>query len=496
MSVGWRLEFTGGPVDPPSNFHPMVDAWADIEPRERALNLTPGTPILVRPEGDLDFRLVEYFTRSLEFTGLATTSKATYGGEMRGWFDFIRDSEGIDWDEASSQTFVAFRTFRMHTGDDENRVSPATFAKSVPALRGFYTWAVNHRYIDESPIPVTQLSDSPGAQPKNKRASRDKWILPRTYGLWRNVGLLDCSATYDAEALEVKAASARSAAARGRNQLRNIAYTDLLLTSALRNRELAHVLVSELPTTSTDEVMLPSTTAKGGRERSWMSLSPYPLQAVDRYVRTVRRAQVLIARAHGGYEGREWIIATDLNPSSGTLRMADSGQRRSLDSLTVEERPRLLIDTSGELEPLMLWLNESGVPMGHRSWGNVFTKANQRLAGEYRRLGIRSAPPRISAHSLRFTCALFTLLSFVQVIDQRLGIDPLEPWVEARYAEAFDFVKDMLGHADEGTTKGTYLKPLRDLRRMDALGQDRTLPNLMEWLAQESALVTSPGVQA
>jgi integrase len=449
---------------------------------------------LVRPEGDLDFRLVEYFTRSLEFTGLADTSKVTYANELRTWFEFLRVTDRGEWDEATVDLFLEFRTWRLHTAENEGRVSPATFKKAIPALKGFYGWAVSRGYVVESPVPEARFAGSPGLTPKNARASRDRWVLPRTYGMWRNVGLLDYAAMLDSATLEVRASGARTPAARGRNQIRNVAYTDLLLTSALRNRELSHLLLSELPATPSAEAILPSTLAKGARDRAWMVLSPHPLAAVDLYVRSVRRAQVMTARARGAYEGPQWIEASALDTAAGVLMFA-GGRRRSLESLTVQERPRLLVETESGREPLMLWLYELGIPMDARSWGNVFTKGNARVAAEYGRLGVRSAAPRVSAHSLRFTCALFTLLAFVQVIDERLGVDPVEPWVEARYTEAFDFVREFLGHAADETTKGIYLKPVRDLRRLNAIGRDRTLPSLMDWLAQESALVANPKVQ-
>jgi integrase len=413
---------------------------------------------------------------------------------MRSWFGFLQATDNIEWDEATCESFVSYRTWRLFTAENEGRVTPATFKKAVPALKMFYDWAVGKGYIEESPIPKAKFQGSPGAIPKNAREQRHKWVTPRTYAMWRNVGLLDRVAIFDMDTGEVRGDIDQVRGARGRNQTRNVAFTDLMITTALRNRELSHLLVPEVPSIAGEESLLPSTISKGSRERSWIVLSPEVLASVDYYIRTVRRAQIRTARARGKYRDSHWILTSSEGAPSGSVRMP-SGALRSLDTFSVEERPRLLIDSSEGPEPLMLWLNETGEPMDADSWGNVFMKANNRVSREYVRLGVRSPSPRISAHSLRFTCALFTLLSFAQVIDERLGLDSTSPWIEANYAEAFDFVREFLGHADEGTTKGIYLKPVRDLRRLNGLGGERSLPSLMEFLAKESHLVHNPMVE-
>lgn len=487
------LAFSGGPASVPEGFHPKVDEWADIEERERSLHVAPRTPILVRPDGELDYRVSEYLTRCLSFRGLAVTSQETYAQEMRSWFGFLAATDDIGWEEATTESFLAYRTWRLFTAENEGRVTAATFKKSVPALKMFYDWAVSRGYVEASPIPEGALPRSAGTVPKNAREQRNKWITPRTYAMWRNVGLLDRAAVFDSDTGEVRAGAEQVRGARGRNQTRNVAFTDLMLTTALRNRELSHLLVPEVPSTAGEDAILPSALSKGSRERAWLVLSPVSLTHVDHYIRTVRLAQVRTARARGRYAGDRWIVVASEGVPAEAVRMP-SGAVRSLDTFSVDERPRLLIDNGEGVEPLMLWLNETGEPMDADSWGNVFTKANVRVATEYGRLGIRSAPPRVTAHSLRFTCALFTLLSFVEVIDERLGLDPVSPWVEANYSEAFDFVREFLGHADEQTTKDIYLKPVRDLRRVNGLGGERSLAGLMEFLAQESPLVHNPRV--
>lgn len=487
------LAFSGGPASAPEWFHPKVDEWADIEERERTLRVAPRTPILVRPDGEMDYRVTEYLTRCLAFRGLAATSQETYAQEMRSWFSFLAATDDIDWEEATTESFLAYRSWRLFTAENEGRVTPATFKKSIPALKMFYDWAVSKGYVDSSPIPEGAMPRSPGAIPKNAREQRNRWVTPRTYAMWRNVGLLDRAAVLDSDTSEVRADAERVRGARGRNQTRNVAFTDLMLTTALRNRELAHLFVPEVPSRAGEDAILPSTLAKGSRERAWLVLSPVSLTHVDHYIRTVRRAQIRTARGRGRYANDRWILVSSDGAPPASVRMP-SGAIRSLETFSMDERPRLLIDNGEGPEPLMLWLNETGEPMDADSWGNVFTKANDRVAAEYRRLGVRTAPPRVTAHSLRFTCALFTLLSFVQVIDERLGLDPVSPWVEANYSEAFDFVREFLGHADERTTKDIYLKPVRDLRRLNGLGGERTLTGLMEFLAQESPLVHDPRV--
>lgn len=489
---GWTLEFTGERVGPPAGFHPLADAWADIVAVEGALHVAPGTPILLRPDGEPDYRVTAFFTRSLEFDRLATTAKATYATELKNWLNFLHAVGEIEWDEATGDWFRRYRMWRLVARENPSRVTPATFAKCVPALRMFYEWAVDEGYALEIPLPKRLSAHSTGGVPKDRRATRDRWVMPETYAMWRNVGLRNRMAEFS-DASAVVATRTTSPGTRDRNQLRNVAFTDLALTTALRNREVAHLLWSELPSSASADAFLPGTLAKGGRERGWSILTPQPFRNVDLYLRTVRRAHVAAGRRSGVYERPGWIVVSGAGVEAGQV-VLPGGEVLDVGLFSVEERARLLIETDGGPEPMMVWLTETGVPMDASSWNNVFRKANGRVASEYRRLGVRSAPPRLSAHSLRSTCALFTLVSYVRAIDERLGIDPAEPWVEATYTEAFDHVRELLGHADVATTKQAYLKPVRDFRRMKVLDRSRSLTDMMEWLATESAHVYDPRV--
>ena len=481
----------------PENFHPKLAEWRDIDARERNLAILPGTPVLARPDGDIDYRLVDYFTKSLVFRNLAPLSKRTYAIEMRMWFDFLWRTRSIDWDEATEDDVMAYQFWRMSSPENEGRVSGATWAKAVAAMDKFYAWAAGppRHYVEFSPVPVGAGGRAkPGVRPKNARQSRDRWISPRTYVMWRDVGLRGYDAVVDDATGEVKAGTV-SVSERGRNDVRNAAFTDLMFSAALRRGELGLLLVEELPESWADEVFLPPTVTKGGVERAWTVVDPNALKRVDTYLARTRLAAIRRAQAQGRYESMSHaIIAEEVvtNSAHGVAVRLGTNETIPVSELTPGQRQVLLRRTNQGLEPMMLWVSEDGLPMSPASWTDVFKKANARVSLEYQRLGRRGAPPRLTPHSLRFTCALFVLLAYARAIDERLGLDAAEPWVDARYAEAFGFVQSLLGHARIETTRNVYLKPLKDLRSTSLLRESADVSAVMTLLAGRSSLIYDP----
>lgn len=70
---------------------------------------------------------------------------------------------------------------------------------------------------------------------------------------------------------------------------------------------------------------------------------------------------------------------------------------------------------------------------------------------------------------MRFTFALFVLLAGIRAIDEHLGYDDASPFRVLNYAQAFDEVRDLLGHSSVETTKRVYLEPVKGVRRSSLL---------------------------
>ena len=83
----------------------------------------------------------------------------------------------------------------------------------------------------------------PVLRPKAVRSVRLKWLTPRAYRRWRDVGL----GGYLAD-------GTRDVSWRGRNDGRNLAFSETLWSSGLRLREGGTLLLDELPSSRSSRV--------------------------------------------------------------------------------------------------------------------------------------------------------------------------------------------------------------------------------------------------
>lgn len=149
----------------------------------------------------------------------------------------------------------------------------------------------------------------------------------------------------------------------------------------------------------------------------------------------------------------------------------------SLDALDPAARRRLLVETADGLEPAGLWLNEDGLPRDPHGWEHTFTTANERLA----RLGFTGFAG--SPHMMRHSFALRWYSVGRLLYEARFAYlteDETRDFRE-QFGNAWDLVQMMLGHADQRTTRETYLEPFRSLE-MELLmlhAAEAAIPDLM-----------------
>lgn len=458
----WFLAATGGDSHVPEGFHPLADEWANIARREKATGIPEGHPILLSTE-TIDYRLGDYFGEA--FRSDRGSTARTYASELRTWFRFL-ELRSVSWDEAERSDVRAFQVWRVYDDLNPRPVSPATWNKGWAALFHFYGWAKRRNWISENPASESdRLGDAASAggyREKNARTSRDRWITPSDYRLWREVGLRSYVAELDSSGLLT--AGTIDEWSRFRNSGRNVAFVDFLITTGLRLTEVGSLLNFEIPSHVDEEAPI---FVKGGKRRHYRVLHQLGLQSLSNYQLGERRDAVRRANRLGTYTGIVNRLEVDVMYSGASgprVRLTD-GRDLDVTRMKLFDRGRLFTRNSDGLDPAWLWLTETGTPMGPDTWGKTFGAANERVTKARASLGVLSPGVRVTPHSLRFTFALFVLLAGIRAIDAERGIDSGGAFNVRNYTQAFDEVQHLLGHKSPTTTRLTYLEPVKGMRR-------------------------------
>ncbi|WP_084599812.1 tyrosine-type recombinase/integrase [Actinoplanes subtropicus] len=484
-AADWILTETGGPCGVPLDFHAWVAEWKDIAGREQALGIPVGRPLLISPS-NVDHRVNEYFRSAFRLDQNSTA--LTYAIELRTWFRFLKESDTY-WDEADARDVRQFQIARVYPEQSEGRIQPATWNKAWAALNHFYRWAVRVGYLDVSPVSEDQRLRGParagGFREKNARASRDRWLAPSEYSMWRNIGLRGYGAALDSQKGVV--ASQQDETTRVRNIGRNTAFVDYALLTGLRLSEVGSLLSVELPSQVDVDVPI---IGKGNVKRHYRVMHHLALQSLHTYQIRERRSCILRAQRSGAYDdipGRLDVAELLSGRSGSRVRLID-GQTLDVLTMPADQRRRLFIQDTSGWQPAWLWLTETGTPMPHQSWEAVFLGANKRVSSARKALGVRNPWVHVTPHSLRFTFALLVLLASIRAIDDRLGMRPTDPFDLRAYMSAFDEVRDLLGHASVQTTREIYLEPVKGLRRAPLL-RTRNFDEMWNELMGKSPLV-------
>lgn len=479
----WRLCY----AKLPSRFSDAKSAeignYPDLEDRERAVGIRPGQPFLLTADGRPDMDVLLFF-KSPSFQSLAPDSQASYALDIKVFLSFL-SGQGVDWREATDDDVADFEFWRRRDDRNDARVSGSKFSRELAAINKFYGWQCQRGTVAKSPIVMThrklrsgETTTRPELRPKSTRAFRVKWLTPKAYMRWRDVGLGGYSAD-----------GTRGDLWRGRNDGRNLALAETLWSSGLRLREGATLGLAELPAVHGElqygKGRIGQAVAKGRGRDFW--ISGRTITKIDNYRLSTRREAVRRAHREGRYasltglkiikkiDNRRIVHYTDRNGESGTV---------PLDNLDCSGRLDLYIEGEDGLEPWMLWLSESGLPLPYRSWEAVFSTANKRCRALG--VGIHCHP-----HMVRHSFALRMLVAIMYAHDRRMGISPQErreyrhlfgdPWV---------LVQTMLGHASITTTRDCYLEPVSglqvDLFLNDDPAEDSSINDLIARVAQTS----------
>lgn len=474
----WWLFWVGAGGTPGGSDEWLDADWSGLAARERALKFGERQPILVSPDGRVDARLSECLRRS-EFSAKAEGTQVTYAPLYRAFFSFLWQ-RGLDWDQAEPEDLDDWEDWRRRAEANPGRISGKSWAKELAALHLIYKVAKAKGYMHASPVLMHTVRTEDGSavevadlSPTDVKSSDVKWLLPRAYCLWRNVGLGG-----------LLPSGLEDPAWRGRLGGRDCAYADAVYSSGLRRREAGTLLTCELPALGRRNYYAGKVGKAVAKRAGYTFYLGHPaLQRVLGYQQSSRAAAVSRARDRGWYENVPGQRIVRKVTRQGRVlwfdRQGRSGES-SLDTLTAAERLRLYVHTEDGLEPAMLWLTESGMPFSYKSWTKVFERASDRC--EALGLGVFATP-----HMLRHSMALRVLVALHNALDRRLGLTPAERLrYEEVYGQVWSMVKDMLGHKNEQVTRDIYLEPVRGLQ-LDSLLNDEDNPINAEKLAELSA---------
>ncbi|WP_157838488.1 hypothetical protein [Nocardia farcinica] len=420
-----------------------------------------GQEFLINSDGRVVVEVNAFFA-SRRMRNRSASTREKYARGLCVWLGYL-DAVGGCWRGVGPEDVDAFKFWRMTDEANPLRVAGSSVSDNIQAINAFYEWA-QERLDVRNPVD-RRLASWPRQGPLGRAEpfvatphvvrDRDvKWLDQGGYACWRDLGLRGL----DRSGRELRGW-------RGRNSQRDCAFTDGLYGTGLRLSEWATLLTVELPADDESRgyytCRLASSCGKGGRgRRYWMPRSV--LVDVLSYVESGRAAAVGRARAKGLYDQVSdplLLVGQDCGRRV-RLRAGDGAVSDvALDTLNARTRARIFRQTRTGLEPVSLWLNETGLPRLAAGWEHTFTQANERLA----RAGLGSVSA--TAHMLRHSFALRWFSVGRLIYEQRfahLSSEELRDF-RAQFGDTWYLVKTLLGHADIAVTMDVYLEPFRDL---------------------------------
>lgn len=202
-------------------------------------------PIFINSLGVPHGALNDFFAGA-KMRNRAEATNKRYAYSLSVWVNFLA-SKGKEWDSADENDVMDFKFWRRSDIRNPRRISGSAWGNDLAALSTFYDWG--HRVLEvptlfESDEILTRKSrygyssdPSRGAdlRPSTVRNADVKWLTPRAYQRWRDIGIHGLTPQ-----------GAERTRWRPRSQSRDAGFVDGLYGSGLRLQEWASVLTLEL----------------------------------------------------------------------------------------------------------------------------------------------------------------------------------------------------------------------------------------------------------
>ncbi|WP_275462294.1 integrase [Streptomyces noursei] len=473
--AGWRVFWVPADASSVGVRSSLIEGWDDLAEAEQQVGITPGDPILLAPDYRVD-ELLCLYVRTRRFRRYTVETKRNYVTDICLFLNFLW-ARGHVWTQAVADDVDDYEDWRRFAPENPSLVGGSKWDRELTALAGLYTWAEARELIPRNPVAMKEIIGRsgtviqvPAARAKDARASNVKWLTPRAWRRWVNVGLRG----HTADGLPGPLWA-------GRLEDRNAPFADLLFSSGMRLSEGGSLLTFEVPSIRLQggryyvgRIAAAVTRSKKART---FYVAAHVVGEVEAYRQGLRAEAVRKAQAVGRYDAvADMRLVTKV--TSGVKRVVHwcdrNGvlSRKALSDLTVAERMTLYTEGPHGPEPLWLWLNEQGLPFRISSWEGVFRGANERcravLDPSPETPGFapyRSIAPQATPHSARHSFALYMLVVLHYLMDQKFRLTPEERRdFRLLYGDPWRMVQDLLGHADLETTRAIYLAPVADLQ--------------------------------
>lgn len=114
----------------------------------------------------------------------------SYAKDLRLWLAYL-SSRHIDWADASGQDLLRYKVWRRRRDLNPHAVSGTKWNRERAALLKLYRWASHpaRGYARQNPLAGDE-DIAPDLHDKDAVSNRVKWATPRTFRLWRDIGLL------------------------------------------------------------------------------------------------------------------------------------------------------------------------------------------------------------------------------------------------------------------------------------------------------------------
>ncbi|MFE6869587.1 site-specific integrase [Kitasatospora sp. NPDC057692] len=452
----------------------LLRGWECLGEREASSGVRPGDPIFLSPDYQVD-PLLSRYVQSRVFRFYEVETKRNYATDIALLLTFLW-GRGKSWIQATGQDLNDYEFWRQEAPENPGQIGGSKWNRELAAFTALYRWAKRAGWIASNPVEMREVvgrdgavAEVPVARAKDARASNVRWLTPRTWRLWADVGLRGLD----------RDGRQRFGWA-GRLEDRNVAFVRTVTSSGLRRQEAGSLLTFEVPDVppagaryAHGRVAAKVTRSKASRT---FYVSAGAVGDVETYVESSRAWSVAGAQRAGRYDrlaGMRLVteVVSGLKPRVRWVERDGTCGERELGKFTWQERILLFTEGPGGPEPLWLWLTEEGLPLRPHSWNGVFAEANRRceeaLAPPRH---LRSDPhkvywPTASPHASRHSFALYMLVVLNELMDRRYGLTAAERRdFRLLYGDPWFMVQGLLGHASRETTVNIYLAPVRHLQ--------------------------------